>query len=147
MDDTDLKILRCLKENSRQNATTIGEKINLSTSAVIERIKRLESTKVIQQYTAIFDPKLLGKELTAFIEVRLDHPKYIDSFRDIVRRFEGISECHYITGDFDFMLKVVTTGSDGLEQALTYIKSIGGMSLTRTLVVLSTVKSETAHLI
>jgi len=146
MDDTDRKILRCLKENSRQNATAIGEKINLSTSAVIERIRRLENAHIIQQYTTIIDQQLLGRELTAFVEVRLDHPKYNDNFHEMVKKFDEISECHYVTGDFDFMLKVITGGSRSLEQVLTYIKSISGVALTRTLVVLSTIKNEVSPL-
>lgn len=146
MDDTDRRILRCLKENSRQNATAIGEKINLSTSAVIERIRRLENAGVIQQYTAIIDQSLLGRDLTAFVEVRLDHPKYNDSFHEMIAKFGEISECHYVTGDFDFMLKVITSNSHSLEKVLTYIKSISGVALTRTLVVLSTIKNEVSPL-
>lgn len=55
MDAIDYKILTCLKENARENATNIGAKINLSTSAVIERIKKLESSGMIQQYTTIIN--------------------------------------------------------------------------------------------
>ena len=61
MDSIDLKILSCLKKNSRMNATTIGEEINLSTSAVIERIKKLETTNVILKYTAVIDNEKIGK--------------------------------------------------------------------------------------
>ena len=80
MDIIDYKILECLKENSRENATNIGAKINLSTSAVIERIKKLENSGLIEKYTAIINQSMLGRETTAFISVSLEHPKYNEEF-------------------------------------------------------------------
>lgn len=140
MDALDYKILAALKENSRANATNIGAKVNLSTSAVIERIKKLESAGILKQYTIILDQKLLGRELTAFIYVRLDHPKYYENFVEIIKSNDSVSECHYIAGDFDFILKVITKANRTLEDVLNSIKSISGVSLTRTSVVLSTNK-------
>ncbi len=140
MDALDFKILECLKDNSRVNATDISAKINLSTSAVIERIKKLESSGVIKQYSILVDHKLLGRDLTAFILVRLDHPKYYEGFVEEVKQNGAIAECHYIAGDFDFLLKVITEAGKTLEDVLNNIKSIKGVSLTRTSVVLSTNK-------
>ena len=73
MDKIDYEILSCLKENARENATNIGAKINLSTSAVIERIKKFEASGLIKQYTIVLDQQTLGGELMAFISVRLEH--------------------------------------------------------------------------
>ena len=140
MDALDYKILAFLKENSRVNATTIGSQINLSTSAVIERIKKLESAGILKQYTILVDQKLLGRELTAFVYVRLDHPKYYENFVEVVNSNDSVAECHYIAGDFDFILKVITKADHTLEDVLNGIKSIKGVSLTRTSVVLSTNK-------
>ena len=142
MDTIDCKILACLKKNSRENAKTIGEKINLSTSAVIERIRKMENAGLIEQYTTIINQSVLGRETMAFISVSLEHPRYNEEF---IRQIEGnvsIAECHYIAGDFDFILKVVTKNGKTLEAVLNYIKSINGVSLTRTSVVLSTNKCE-----
>lgn len=141
MDAIDVKILECLQENSRINASLIGEKINMSVSAVIERIKKLESSGIIKQYTAILNSKLLGKDTTAFISVRLEHPKYNDNFMESVKKLPEIIECYYLTGDFDYILKVITASTETLAQILNEIKSIRGVSLTKTVVVLSTVKS------
>ena len=63
MDNIDLSILKCLKDNSRQTASTISQTINLSVSAVIERIRKMEAKGVIQQYTVVLDEKQLGMEL------------------------------------------------------------------------------------
>ncbi len=142
MDLIDYRILACLKDNSRENATNIGAKINLSTSAVIERIKKLESSGLIERYTTIINQSALGREIMAFIYVSLEHPKYNEEFIRLVNENTSIAECHYIAGDFDFILKVVTQKGKMLEEILNYIKAINGVSLTRTSVVLSTNKCE-----
>ena len=142
MDAIDYEILRCLKDNSRENATNIGSRINLSTSAVIERIKKLESSGIIEKYTTIINQNALGRELAAFIYVSLEHPKFNEGFIKKIEENYSISECHYIAGDFDFILKVVTKSGKSLEEILNYVKGISGVSLTRTSVVLSTNKCE-----
>lgn len=142
MDLIDYRLLECLKENSRENATNIGAKINLSTSAVIERIKKLESQGVIQGYTTIINQSVVGRETMAFIYVSLEHPKYNENFIRLINENTSIAECHYIAGDFDFILKVITQKGKVLEEILNYIKAIDGVSLTRTTVVLSTNKCE-----
>lgn len=146
MDLTDYKILSCLKENARENATEIGAKINLSTSAVIERIKKLEASGIIKQYTTIIDQNASGRDLMSFINVRLEHPKFIESFVKEINENKLVMECYYIAGDFDFILKVVAGDSKELEDILNKVKSIAGVSLTRTSVVLSTNKCEVSLL-
>ncbi len=146
MDSIDRMILMCLKENARENATNIGAKINLSPSAVIERIRKLENAGLIQQYTTILNPNRIGWEQMAFINVRLEHPKYYEGFVEGVKVHPNVIECYYIAGDFDFLLKVATARDKTLEQVLTSIKSFEGVSLTRTTVVLSTNKREVCML-
>lgn len=142
MDKIDYEILACLKENARENATNIGAKINLSTSAVIERIKKFETSGLIKQYTIVVNHRALGEELMAFISVRLEHPQYYENFVELVNNNNSIAECYHMAGDFDFMLKVIVKAGQHLEDILNYIKSIDGVSLTRTSVVLSTNKNE-----
>lgn len=146
MDAVDLKILKCLKEYSRMNATAIGERINLSTSAVIERIKKLENDGVIAQYTILINNEKIEKDIIAYISVSLEHPKYDVNFRESVRQNDEIVECHYITGEYDYILKVVTSSSNTLETLLNYVKCIQGVNLTKTLVVMSTIKNEISSL-
>lgn len=143
MDAIDVKIIECLKHNSRENASVIGSKVNMSVSAVIERIKKLEASGIIKQYSLVLDKEKLGLDLVAFISVSMEHPKFNDDFINFVTRNPQIVECHYITGDFDFILKICTTSGKGLEKLVNEIKSIRGVSLTKTLVVLSTNKEET----
>ena len=142
MDSVDIKILNYLKENARQKASSISEEINLSVSAVLERIRKLENSGVIKKYTMVLDRKKIGYDMLAFIEVGLEHPKYYDNFTEEVLRNKQILSCHYITGDFDFILQVLTNSSDGLEAVHREIKSIPGVSTTKTQFVLSTIKEE-----
>ena len=142
MDATDLEILKCLRENSRINASDIGERVDMSVSAVIERIKKLDNSGVVRKYTLLVEPKRIGYDVLAYISVSLEHPKFNQSFEKAVADNRHVIECHYITGDFDFLLKVMTASMDGLTGILNSIKSISGVSLTRTLIVLSTSKSE-----
>ncbi len=142
MDTTDLKIIECLRNNSRESASVIGEKINMSVSAVIERIKKLETSGVIKQYTAVLNKEALGLDITAFIMVSMDHPKFNDKFIAFVKDHPNITECHYITGGSDFLLKICTHSGKGLENLVNEMRSVGGISYTKTQVVLSTHKEE-----
>ena len=142
MDRIDIRILNCLKKNSRENASVIGEKVNMSVSAVIERIRKLENAGIIKQYTVVLDPKQIGKDLSALISVGIEHPRYNDGFTEFVQSHPEIVECHYVTGDFDFILKVLTNTTGSLERILNEIKSVPGVSVTKTLVILSTVKND-----
>lgn len=142
MDKIDLNILKCLKENSRQTASMISQTINLSVSAVIERIRKMEQKGMIQRYTVILDEKQLGNDLTVFISIRLEHPKYGEAFAKEIALHPNVAECYYIAGDVDYLLKVVTNSSHSLETVHQDIKQMAGVSWTKTLYVLSTVKND-----
>lgn len=141
MDNIDVQILGCLQENARMNASMIGERINMSVSAVIERIKKLEGAGIIRQYTIVLDNRQIGLDLCVYISLGMEHPKYNEKFMESVSKMEEVVECQYITGDFDFLLKVITYSTQTLERILNDLKSIPGVSLTRTSIVLSTVKN------
>ena len=128
MDNIDLSILKCLKDNSRQTASTISQTINLSVSAVIERIRKMEAKGVIQQYTVVLDEKQLGNDLTVFISVRLEHPKYGKEFAEAAYAHNNVAECYYIAGDVDYLLKIVTDSSKSLEIIHQDIKEMPGVA-------------------
>ncbi len=142
MDEIDVKILKCLRGNARENASVISEKVNMSVSAVIERIRKLEHSGIIQYHTTIIDSAKAGKDVTAFISVSLENPKYLERFNALILQNREILECHYITGDFDFMLKVATDNTQSLEHLLNTVKSIAGVQSTRTIVILSSGKNK-----
>ena len=141
MDIMDYKILKCLKENARNKASDISKEIHLSVSAVLERIRKMEKSSIIKNYTIIVDQKKLGNDMTALMEVSLEHPKYYESFTVSVKRNPNIVSCYYLTGDFDFILKIFCKSSDHLEKIHREIKSLEGVSATKTHFVLKDVKN------
>lgn len=140
MDSMDRSILECLSENSRQSATEISHKVHLSVAAVIERIRKLENKGVIQQYTIVADQHKIGNDVTALMEISLEHPKYYEEFTKVMNDNPSIAACYYLTGDYDFMIKIHTQSSETLEQLHRIIKSIKGVSATKTYFVLKEIK-------
>ena len=144
MDKIDVSIIRCLTKDARMNASQIGAKVNLSVSAVIERMKKMEASGLIRGYTAVIDEQKAGFGTQALISVRLEHPKYNDSFNKQMCAHPSVMECFYITGDFDYMARISAGSTEELTKVLHDIKQIPGVSLTRTYVVLDNVKQSTA---
>ena len=128
------------------NEVLLYEFIEKFDPELFERIKKLENSGVIEGYTTVINQNAVGRELMAFMYVSLEHPKYNEGFVKQINENSSVVECHYIAGDFDFILKVVTKSGKSLEEFLNFVKSIGGVSLTRTSVVLSTNKYETCLL-
>ncbi|MCG8320707.1 MAG: Lrp/AsnC family transcriptional regulator [Cytophagales bacterium] len=109
LDAVDLKILDLLQRDARSTIKEIAGKLNLSTTPVFERIKRLEKIGVIDRYVAILNPTLLGKKLTAFIHISIkDHTRAsVEAFVERVVSFEEVIECHHVSGDSDFLIQVL----------------------------------------
>ena len=140
LDQTDLKILSILQNNGRCHLAEIAKEVALSSPAVMERLKKLEAQGIIKGYQAILDPKKVGKDVTAFVGVSVAHQKYIDAFASYVSRQRDVLECHHVTGEESFILKVRTANTDSLEKLLGDIRSLEGVTGTITKLVLSSVK-------
>ena len=126
------------------NASQISQKVNLSVSAVIERMKKMEASGLIRGYTAVVDEKLAGYNVQAMISIRLEHPKYNQEFNRQMCNHQCVMECFYITGDFDYVARIGVSSTDELTKVLHDIKEIPGVSLTRTYVVLDNIKQNTS---
>ncbi len=140
LDEIDIQILSLLKDNARIKASRISQEVNLSVSSVAERIRKLEQSGIITAYTTVIDQKKIGNDVTALMEVSLDHPKFYDSFAKMIEETKCVVSCYYISGDFDFMLKIIAP-SEKLEEIHRTIKSFPGVSGTRTNVVLKSLKT------
>ena len=134
MDKLDYRILNILKENGRETASDISKAIHLSVSAVLDRIKKMEEAGIIKGYTVRVDA-------TALMEISLEHPRFHDSFTEVILEHPNILDCYYLTGDYDFVLKISCSSSDELESIHRTIKSIPGVSATRTHFVLKEIKN------
>lgn len=112
MDRTDRRILDLLQRDAKLSNQEIAERVNLSPSPCLRRIRRLEEAGVIRQYVALLDPAKLGLGLTAYATVRLD--KHADSpkrtpmrnFRDVVQTWHEVVACYAMTGEMDYLLRV-----------------------------------------
>ncbi len=97
-DETDRAILELLQENCKQPLASIGSKVGLSAPAVIERIHKLEEAGVIVSYVALLDGKRVGKDVTSFIGVSIDHPQGARNIERQIVAIGDVMECHRVTG-------------------------------------------------
>jgi Lrp/AsnC family leucine-responsive transcriptional regulator len=115
LDKLDKAILRLLQADGRQTYDVVGEQVGLSASAVLRRVKRLEEAGVIERYVALVRPEALGVGLTAYLNVRLEkhtesHKRNpMDQFRSSVQAWPEVVECVALTGDMDYLLRVVVS--------------------------------------
>lgn len=114
LDKTDLAILQLLQENARITVTEIAAKVHLSTTPVHERIKRLEQSGVIKQYATLLNHAMVKKGLMVICYVSLkQHSKNAGvKFIKAINELNEVIECYNISGEFDFMLKVVAENMD-----------------------------------
>ena len=118
----------------------ILSRTHTSPRTVIERIKKLESSGIIKQYTIVLDGAKLGMDLTAFIFINTEHPRFNAPLTDFASKHPQITEIHRIIGEFDFLFKACVNGNKGLENLIDEIKSLNGISSLKTQVVSSTDK-------
>ncbi|MBX9781685.1 MAG: Lrp/AsnC family transcriptional regulator [Chitinophagaceae bacterium] len=114
LDKTDIAILRLLQQNARMTVKEIADKVHLSTTPVHERIKWLEQSGVIKQYAALIDQAKVKKGLMVIVYVSLKaHSKTAGAkFIKHIHELDEVIECYNISGEFDFMLKVVAENMD-----------------------------------
>lgn len=146
LDKTDIKILQLIQENSRMTIKEIAGQLNLSTTPIFERLKRLEKQGVIKRYAALLDAKKLGKKLTAFIHISIiDHSNHgVGKFVDQVTTYPEVIECHHITGDSDFLLKIIVEDIEVYNAFITQrLWSVPNIGKVKTSFSLSTKKATT----
>lgn len=137
MEDTDRAIVRLLSADGRMSYTDLARSSGLSTSAVHQRVRRLEERGVITGYAAVVDHEQLGLPLTAFISVT---PFDRSAPDDVPQRLESVEEieaCYSVAGEESYILKVRVPSPSALEVLLSRLRSVANVS-TRTTVVLST---------
>ncbi|MEP9383547.1 Lrp/AsnC family transcriptional regulator [Nocardioides sp. KR10-350] len=137
MEATDRKILNLLAGDGRMSYTDLGKATGLSTSAVHQRVKRLEQRGLIQGYGAAINHAELGLPLTAFVAIRPIDPSQPDDCPERVKGFTEIEACWSVAGDESYLLKVRTATPHALEELLARIRSAANVS-TRTTIALST---------
>lgn len=137
MEDIDRKIVHLLSQDGRMSFTDLGKATGLSTSAVHQRVRRLEQRGVIRGYTVVVDAESLGLPLTAFVSVTPLDPAAPDDVPDKLAAVPEIEACHSVAGVENYILKVRVATPADLESLLARIRAEAAVS-TRTTVVLST---------
>lgn len=144
LDGRDRQILHLVQRDATLAQSEIARQVGLSTAAVHERLKKLEAAGVIRRWTAVVDPAAVGAQVTAFVEVFVEHPRFEPAFLEKLLELDDVLECHHVTGDFSLLLKVRVQDIAALQRLLhDHVASQEGVRQTRTVVVLSTAKEET----
>ena len=145
MDHIDLKLLTHLQRNAKLSYAELGRRVGLGVSTVNERLKKLQARGIIREYVAVVNPKALGLDICAFVQVLMAEPDLESAFVEQMHQLPEVQECHCITGGFSYLLKVRVRDTTHLEAFLREkIKSLAGVARTQTVIALSTSKETLA---
>jgi Lrp/AsnC family leucine-responsive transcriptional regulator len=141
MDELDRKIIQLLQSDGERPLAALGRAVGLSVSAVNERIKKLKSSGTLIAIQARINPEALGHDNLAFVHVLMDKPAGEGEFIRRMREMPEVLECHHITGDYSYLLKLRARDPAHLEQIIgRRIKPIAGVARTHSIIALSTAK-------
>lgn len=143
LDKKDLEILRLLQSDAKLTVRDIAEKIHLSPTPTHERIKRMERAGVIRQYVALLDNRLVNRGIMVMCQVSLkDHDKRTArAFVQAISNFPEVLECYNISGEFDFLLKIVSSSMDSFHKFyMNKLSEIKGIGQTKSSFVMDVIK-------
>jgi len=120
VDRYDAAILKALQREGRLSNRELAERVGLSAAPCWRRVKRLEDEGYIQDYIALVNPKKIDLQVFAFLEISLDnhHPETLQAFDDVVQKSPEILECHSVSGQCDYLLKVIARDMEAYEDFL-----------------------------
>ena len=147
VDELDRRLLTTLQDGGRTTNAELARRYRVTGPGIQKRLKRLEQDGVIQRYTALVNREAIGLDLLCFVEVMLAHHRAA-SVRQFPQRVEALPEvleCYYLTGEVDYLLKVVVANHDHLERLLfDKLMKMAGVDRVRTSIVLKEVKATTS---
>ncbi len=147
LDETDWRILAALQDDARLTNTDLAERVFLSPSPCLRRVRDLEQAGLIRRYVTLLDPLKLGLTVSVFIQVSLEKQMRgaLDTFENAVLARDEVMECYLMTGDADYLLRVVVSDMQSLERFIVdYLAKISGVSNIRSSFALKQVKYKTA---
>jgi len=146
LDDIDRTLLQHLQWDARLSNAELARRVDLSPPGLQKRLRRLEKMGVIEGYVTLVNHEALGFDMLCFVQVTLQRhePEAVGRFKSQVQTMPEVLECHHITGEYDYLLKVVVRNRKHLEQfILETLTPIQGMDKIRTSLVLSELKTTT----
>ena len=147
LDDLDLSILRILQENGRLSNVDLASQINLSPPATYTRLKRLEKLGYIRDYVALLNWGKMGYDMICFINISLQmhQPDDVEKFRQRISNLPEVLECHHVTGEYDYLLKIAIKNRDDLDRfVMKQLTPIPGIARIYTSLALNEIKATTA---
>ncbi len=143
LDPTDYKILRFLQLDAKITNTQLAKEIDLSPAPTLERVRRLEQNGFIESYHAILNAEKIGLGVTTFVQVSLQSHKkaVIDSFVSQIMQIENIVECYHMTGQSDFLLKILAKDIVSYQALMLNVSEIDEINSMQSMVVLATFKN------
>src|SRR5260221_14268108 len=141
MKSLDVKALKILMRSGRATWAELGQLLGLSAPSAADRVRKLEQCGVIRGYAALVDPASVGYPLTAYVSVSLASHRNRAAFLRAISKMDQVVECHHVSCEDDYLLKVRCRGTQDLDHLLaTQLKDKLGVARTRTTIVLSTAK-------
>lgn len=148
MDEFDSKIIHLLAGDGRMTVNQLSEQLNLSHTPVSRRLKKLEMDGVIKGYTALIDERVLGFRFSVFVSVRLEKQidEELERFEAKIQTLPEVVDCWLMTGNHDYLLRVVTRDIEDFERFLVgQLTKLGGISSIESSIPLRCVKSANAR--
>jgi Lrp/AsnC family leucine-responsive transcriptional regulator len=136
LDETDFQILNALAANGRASFASLGERVGLSPHGAADRVRRLERAGVITGYTAVIELANVGRALDALIDVRLSSTTTSEAFEAFCQSLPAVQEVAFVTGRFDYYVRVACQNADDLDATVRAIRRQGGAAVTETRIVL-----------
>ncbi|MCM4159665.1 Lrp/AsnC family transcriptional regulator [Antarcticibacterium flavum] len=146
LDAIDLKILQQLQQDSKITNKELSVKLNLSVTAIYERIKRLERNRVVSKYVALVNPEKVEKSFTVLCQIKLlQHTKaYMIKFEAEVARLPEVLECYHVSGEYDYNLKVMVKDMEAYREFMvTKLTTLEHIGSTQSTFIISSVKNTT----
>ncbi|MDV7338447.1 Lrp/AsnC family transcriptional regulator [Terasakiella sp. A23] len=146
LDATDRKILTLLQRDGRMSNADLAETINLSPSACLRRVKRLEDDGFIDGYVMLLNQAAVGKPTNVFVEITLGNlgEDVVDAFEHAVKDCPDVRGCYFMSGDADYLLRIACAGPEGFEQIhRNYLSRLPGVTRIRSSFALRTVFKKT----
>jgi len=148
MNEIDKKILTIVQAQGHISYAELGKEVGLSVSAINERLKKLENKSIIKGWGARIDAKAVGLEVLAFIFLQHEKPIYEESFRQEMLKLGEVEECHHVTGEWSYLLKIRERTISDLEKFISAkIRSSKGIVRTQTVIVLSSPKEWSPYIV
>ncbi len=147
LDATDLKILSELQDNARIANVELADRVHLSPSPCLARVKNLERSGLISRYVTLLDAAAVGLTVSVFVQVRLEKQieSALETFEKAIAKRPEVMECYLMTGDSDYLLRVVVRDLPALERFIVqFLSKVPGVSSIRSSFALKQVKYKTA---